>query len=249
MNKDFIVSEWYDYWLETYKRRKIKPSTIETYGFIYQQHIKPQIGQEHVKDVDPIDIQNILNSLCDGNYATQTIQMTKILLNGIFKQAYKCSLIEKNPCEFVEIPNGKPKRSITVFTKREEDIFLEYSQWSVLGDLFKLALYTGMRGGELFALQWDDVDFKEKQIHVSHTLHILKGGECVLGTPKSASSIRDIPLLPPAEKLLLHKYQQKPHGDKNPYSSYVFTYRREPIHYLKTYLLKWFCPFQIRRSN
>lgn len=52
-------------------------------------------------------------------------------------------------------------------------------------------LHTGMRSGECLGLQWDDIDFTNRKIHIRHTLTDV-GGKHFLTTPKTATSIRDL---------------------------------------------------------
>lgn len=86
-------------------------------------------------------------------------------------------------------------------TVEEQRIFLEYAKDSYLNDLFILALATGMRSGELRGLQWQDVDSKNKIIHVKITL-VYVNKDYLLDTPKTPTSRRDIPLIDNAVAIL-----------------------------------------------
>lgn len=67
------------------------------------------------------------------------------------------------------------------------DLFKDYSSFNTI---ILVLLYTGMRSWECLGLQWEDIDFKQRKIHIRHTLTDV-GGKHFLTTPKTATSIRD----------------------------------------------------------
>ncbi len=79
-------------------------------------------------------------------------------------------------------------------TVEEQKLFMKCSKDNYLHDIFELALATGMRSGELRGLEWKDIDFKNKVIHVNKTL-VYINNDYLLDTPKTPTSRRDIPML------------------------------------------------------
>ena len=72
-------------------------------------------------------------------------------------------------------------------------------------DIFTIALYTGMRMGEILALKKEDIDFKNKVIHIKRTLTKTLNGQAKLGdTTKTYNSVRDIPITNLIESCLKH---------------------------------------------
>ena len=89
------------------------------------------------------------------------------------------------------------KKERRVLTIRETELFLEQAKGTFYENLFILALETGLRVGELSALQWEDIDFKKKVIHVKHTLcYFSKNGKYVfeMHDTKTNNGKRTIPL-------------------------------------------------------
>ena len=89
------------------------------------------------------------------------------------------------------------KKERRVLTIRETELFLEQAKGTFYENLFILALETGLRVGELSALQWEDIDFKKKVIHVNHTLcYFSKNGKYVfeMHDTKTNNGKRTIPL-------------------------------------------------------
>jgi integrase len=73
---------------------------------------------------------------------------------------------------------------------------------------FYLSLFTRMRRSELLALRWQDVDFILSQLYVSRSLHVLKGGNVVFKSPKTAKGRRTV-ALPPSAILMLRDHHEK----------------------------------------
>lgn len=205
------------------KQRMVKASTAETYKYIYNTHIRPEIGAVPLNELHPADMQAILDSMSDENYASATIGLTAAILTSMFSYACRCEIISRSPA-ILDIPRGRCRKSKTVFTLEQQGIYLRYTAASPLAPLFHLALYTGMRQGELCALQWQDVDLQNKTIHVRHTIHH-QAGESILTTPKTPSSVRDIPLLPQAAATLERLARA---GDHSP-EDFVFTINGDTV--------------------
>jgi integrase len=89
-----------------------------------------------------------------------------------------------------------PKRpEIRPLTQDQANALLDTAAGDRLEALYRLAIMTGMRQGELLGLQWADVDWNASRLEVRHTLVRLKG-EWTLAEPKSGRSQRSIKLAP-----------------------------------------------------
>ena len=117
-------------------------------------------------------------------------------MNGCFQRALKNGLIERNPVKLAELPRKKQKTDRRVLTIQEQRLFLQYSQDSYLRNLFALMLRTGMRSGEARGLKFSDIDSKNDVIHIRRTLKYETGRGFFEDTPKTTTSMRDIPLTP-----------------------------------------------------
>ena len=97
---------------------------------------------------------------------------------------------------------GSPKtktKPIRVLTVEEQWEVLEHAKGRIHENLIQVALVTGMRGGEMLGLTWDDVDFRKREISVNKTLVHIKDKETKkyvfkYQTPKTKNSIRTIPM-------------------------------------------------------
>lgn len=200
--------QWFETWIETYKKPSTKASTIKIYQCWYNVHVSPAIGKMRLQTVKASHIQKILNSMQD-EYAEQVIKHIKTIVSEMMKQAVKEGLILYNPADGVTVPTGKPKESHTAMTVSEQQLFTDRIQDSdqVLNSFLTLQLCTGLRFGECAALQWQDIDLKNKVLHVRHTVHVVDSAD-VLTTPKTRCSLRDVPLMPKAIEVLRREKQR-----------------------------------------
>ena len=103
-------------------------------------------------------------------YSSTTINLVKVILSGMYTQAVRNGMVLRNPVKNTSVKKEKKKKKIRVMSIEEQNLFMRYSKNSQFYDLYMVALGTGMRNGELRALQWADIDFDNKIIHVNGTL-------------------------------------------------------------------------------
>lgn len=202
------VNEWFEIWMREYKQNSVKYGTYQLYHQIYRLYIQDKIGDECMASIRPDQIQSIYNELSAEGHMPETISLTAAVMNGMFQQAYQNQMIQKNPVEFANKPKSLvEKKEMRVMSIEEQKIFREYASESGYYRLYLVGLGTGMRSGELRALEWEDVDFANRIIHVTGTLKLHKGSGYIKDTPKTVTSKRDIPMLDEVYRVL--KEQKK----------------------------------------
>lgn len=217
-------SEWFREWVDTYKKNSVKLGTIESYNKHYAVYLDKPLGKMRLTDIHAGDLQKLLNNMVDEGYSDNTIKLTYCILAGAFKQAYMNELIPKDPFTKIIRPKGVNAKERIAFTKEQQELYMHYAEGSYLCSFFQLAICTGMRNGELAGLLWSDVDFEERVIHVRHTLITKNNGRYVIDTPKTKSSIRDIPMIGKAYDIL-----KKEEKYKRIYNDFVFSVANKPI--------------------
>ena len=215
------TDEWFEKWMELYKKRTVKAGTVDTYTALYKSQIHPAIGHIALASVTQEQLQTLINNQYDQGYASNTIQLTRAVLSGMLGKANSCSIIASKPSDGLILPRAAAKKEVHALTKEEQQTLLHYCTGTPIEGPIKLALYTGMRGGEICGLQWQDVDFDANAIHIRHTLKSAKGIRYYLDTPKTSSSIRDIPLIGKAITLL--------ENTPNKSNTFVFQINGDPI--------------------
>lgn len=197
------VNEWFEIWMREYKQNSVKYGTYQLYQQTYRLYIQGKIGKKCVASIRPDQIQNIYNELSAEGYMPKTINLTAAVMGGMFRQAYKNQMIQKNPVVFANKPKSTAeKKKIRVMSIEEQKIFRKYASGSGYYRLYLVGLGTGMRSGELRALEWEDIDFASRIIHITGTLKFHKGVGYIKDTPKTATSKRDIPMLDEVYRVL-----------------------------------------------
>lgn len=189
------VKEWFETWIEEYKKNQVKTGTIIAYTNYYSFYIDKYIGKKKMVDIRGEHIQRIYNGMLKDGHAVSTIKIISAVMNGCFKQAVKNGIIERNPVNLATIPRQGETKARRVFSVQEQEIFMLYAKDSYLYNLFALAIRTGMRSGEIRGLKFSDIDKKNGVMHIVRTLKYEGGNQGFFeDTPKTKTSKRDIPL-------------------------------------------------------
>ena len=197
LNTDVTTfKEIYELWYEGYQHT-IKESTL-----LVNQHIfdllLAKLENMQLKKLTLPYCQKIINNY-SKSFSLAVLKKIKIYGSMILDYAVKMKVIYSNPMKDVLLP--KKKDDITsddkdkYYSKEELKQFLELvesEQDIKLTAMFRLLAYTGIRKGELQALNWDDIDFTNNMITVNKTLALNTDKKVVVQTPKSKSSIRSI---------------------------------------------------------
>lgn len=104
-----ILNELFKNYLEFYELL-LSSTTLRSDIATYNKHFKKSLGLKNVKDINFIEIQKFCNDLIKQNYKIKTVKNILAKLRVIFKFAIKMELIDKNPCELVELPKFDNKR-------------------------------------------------------------------------------------------------------------------------------------------
>lgn len=206
------VDEWYKTWVKEYRENVVREGTLVSYEHHYK-HIGSVIGKMKLQAVRPEHLQKILNRMKAEGYSVGYIGKVKALMNLFFRQAYLNGIIVMNPVERTVQPKAEKKENVhkRALTEQEQKRFLEYAEREkpFYADIFYLGFFTGMRIGEITALEWNDVDFKGMVIHVNGTLVNMAGKELHKGPAKTAGSKRTVPMLQEiGKRLKKHKVEQ-----------------------------------------
>lgn len=197
-NGSVTIGQYFDEWIQR-KAGTVKPATIFLYQNVFNRHIRPAIGNVKVRQLERrqvLDLQGNMkkrNIIPAANFCIMTI-------NELLKSAIKDEIIIKNVAEGIprlKDKGHKPARDTVHRELSDEEIqtFFKYSKCSRYDPAFHFMLYTGTRAGECGALEWKDIDWKNRVIHIRRSMTLTQEGKIVLGTStKTQKSKRDIPM-------------------------------------------------------
>ncbi len=189
---DMTLDEWFDIWIDVCKRN-CRNSSIATYTTYYKR-LKKDLGCLKLSALNLITMQRCINSLSSDNKR----KTCKALLVDMLDKAVDSDLLVKNVARRLNTTITKePRREKRVLTVGETEIFMEMAKDTRYYNLYVLALETGMRVGELCALQWSDIDLDRRKLDVKRTLlNFYIDGKWILDVhdTKTESGNRTIPL-------------------------------------------------------
>lgn len=210
-----------DEWIQVNKSQWKESSTVK-YINILNNHLLPEFGQRNITDIARTDIQAYISKLLtsggrnDAGLAPKTVNNIISVMKNIFEftaETKQCTLISFNGLNVKQ-----PQKQMRILSQAEQSLLTEYllEESSNTGIGILLSLYTGLRVGEVCALKWEDISFRDRCIHVHKTMQRIqvKGNsdhksEIIISAPKSACSVRDVPI-PDKLLLMLQECQNAP---------------------------------------
>ena len=169
------VADLMNSWLDSEVRGKLATATIELYESKTKNHVLPRLGGTSIQSVRPLHIQTALNDMEASGSSGRIRQMVHNVLKQAFNYALRLELVSVNPVVAVRRPRAEPSE-MHPFTREEAQLFTQAVKGYPLQALYLMALSTGMRQGELFALSWRDLDLERKLVRVTKSLTRTKDG-------------------------------------------------------------------------
>ncbi|MCI8595128.1 MAG: site-specific integrase [Oscillospiraceae bacterium] len=225
---DFINDTWFPLHV---RGGECKPTTIAFYQHIAKV-ITDYFQDAVLQEISPLDIQRYLTFL-RAEYKTKqgkhlspkSLRHQYGTLTSIFGYAEKHDLLVKNPMRRVDAPK-KVKKPIDALTQEEAKKLFQLLPHCPLDFhcILHLLITTGMRRGECMGLKWGDVDEANGTIQVSRNITYTPESGIIISTPKTANSIRTIPLMNSTLQLLqeLKKQTQKAHPNTILQEAFLF---------------------------
>ena len=210
-------SEFCEYWLTEIKPHQIRATTLEDYRFRIKKYLNPYFGHLAVTEINPQTIQSWASTLIRQGLSTNTINGARRILFGIMRQAQRQSIIAINPVSATDSLKRGANESTQVrpnWTLEECRTALKEASTHPPMDLFlHIAIFLGLRHGEILGLRWRDIDMNEHRLSINHTLRgvsrrTISGQKVspVLNPPKTESSRRTLNI-PPSVRLAFKRHQ------------------------------------------
>ena len=184
------VAQWLDIWAADYLNN-VKPLTQHNYRSQVEKHFKPALGVIKLDALDTHTIQRFYNSLSASGLSPKTVKNIHGILHCALQQAIANDYIRHNPADACKLPKVV-KPEIKPLEPVEIARLLKEAEKDDYCNLFVVAMFTGMRQGELLGLSWESVDFKTGIITVKQQLQC-KDENYFLETPKSGKNRTILP--------------------------------------------------------
>jgi integrase len=218
--------EFADEWMITTQKPRLKPLSYDRKATTLTHQVYPYIGGIQISRLTHTQIQKMVNELNARGLSYSTIKKAYEAVSSCLRYYRIKTSTSHNPCEGIALPEAKKKQSsdIKFFNAQERkkiatEATREYSSGTRvyrLGWVFVLMMYTGMRIGELCALTWKDIDFKNKTITINKNAITLyerdakgKSSSKIITqhSTKTSSGTRIIPMTEKAFDALIELYK------------------------------------------
>ena len=217
VKSEMAFGDWLDFWYQQYAKQTLRPTTQSGYENMIYNHIITDIGKIPLNKLTQNDLQQFYTRLKNGGRKVRTelygkglsdrmVRGCHAMCRKALEKAVADGIIRINPAIGCKLPPKKAKE-MQVLTREEMQRFMAQAKADGYFELFLLELCTGMRRGEIVALQWDDLNMQTGELHICRqatTVH----GNIHICAPKTKSSIRTV-ILPPDIVKILAEYKKR----------------------------------------
>ena len=222
---EYTVATWLRSWYDIYAKPNVRVATADRYQLMVEQYTIPRIGNIKLTKLTAHDLQKLYKELMENGridrksghgspeLSSTTVRSLHLMLHNAFERAVKERLIPRNPTEDCIAPRVQ-KIEMQILPPEHIKDYLNAAERRNALPMFYLELVSGLRKGELVALQWSDLDEANCTISVSKQASWDTEGNLILSQPKTGNSIREVST--PQDAVELLKQEHTKHPD-NPY--------------------------------
>jgi integrase len=194
------------HWVREVKTQRVRATTAADYEYRVRRYLVPYFIGQNIDELRPVDIQRWTSKLRSQGLSTNTVNGARRILFGIFRYAVRQGVVLSNPVEATDALKRQPEEASQVqphWSRKEATQALTAARKTPELDLFlHLAVFLGLRHGELLGLTWSSIDLENRTLSVTQTLTDLRtvnpdgSGHVrsVANPPKTAASRRTLHL-------------------------------------------------------
>ena len=213
---DMPFGDWMEHWYETHSRPAARPGTRRIYEGYLRLYIRPGLGHIPLNRLTAKDMQQFFVWLktegradqSDGETGLADSQLRNIhsLCWRALEKAVSGNLIPQNPASGCKLPPAR-KGEMNVLSRESMQKLLIQAKEEKYYELFLLEFATGLRLGELTALQWEDLNLTTGELRISKQAVVIGSG-VVVTEPKTKAAVRTL-LLPPKVLEVFREYRKR----------------------------------------
>lgn len=213
---DMPFGDWMEHWYETHSRPAARPGTRRIYEGYLRLYIRPGLGHIPLNRLTAKDMQQFFVWLktegradqSDGETGLADSQLRNIhsLCRRALEQDVSENLIPRNPASGCKLPPAR-KGEMNVLSRESMQKLLIQAKEEKYYELFLLEFATGLRLGELTALQWEELNLTTGELRISKQAVVI-GSELVITEPKTKAAVRTL-LLPPKVLEVFREYRKR----------------------------------------
>ena len=216
LKADMPFGEWLDHWYETYCKPNARPATQRTYEGYIRLYLHPRLGSIPLNKVTTSDIQQMCTWMMtearvdqkngEGGLSDSQVINCYSLCDRVLEKAMAEKLIVRNPAKGCKLPPNRPNEMKVLSREDMQKVLIQAKEENYY-ELFLLEFATGLRLGELMALQWDDVNLVTGELRINKQVNLV-GSKLVISEPKTKAAVRTL-ILPPSVRKVLAEYKTR----------------------------------------
>ena len=217
VRSEMLFGDWLTYWYENHSKPKIRPTTQETYESRIRLHIIPEIGGIPLNKLTQNDLQQFYGRLKKSGrkrftdkygegLSDRMVCMYHATCRSALGKAVQDGLIRVNPAIGCKLPPAR-KGEMNILSRESMQKLLIQAKEEKYYELFLLEFATGLRLGELTALQWEELNLTTGELRISKQAVVI-GSEVVVTEPKTKAAVRTL-LLPPKVLEVFREYRKR----------------------------------------
>ncbi len=187
---DMEFSKFVDVYF-TDKAPRLKERTIETKRIMLDTRIIPYFGKLRMNAIKPADIMKWQNDMMDQGYKPTYLRMLQNQVTAVFNHAERFYGLKDNPCKKIDKMGKANAMELNFWTKEEYDRFIQNfdEKEEMYRLMYQMLFWLGCRVGELLAICYGDINFKEKTVSITKTYYRRNKTDYITA-PKTESSNR-----------------------------------------------------------
>lgn len=186
---DMTLNDWIDEWLRRYKQ-DVNPNYVNNF-MVYVNRLRAALGGRLIRSIREADLQDTLFAL--QGMSSSSINKYHAVIRQVFMRAKRNKIIADDPAEDLTVPEGT-KGTHRALEKWESEVILFHWSEHRAGLWAMLMLLCGLRRGEMIALDWSNVDMKNRQIRVCEAAVVLTNQMQVVDRTKTTAGMRVLPI-------------------------------------------------------
>lgn len=223
------LEKFLEQWLADVVKPRLAPKTYKTYRDILHVHVIPTLGSTRLDKLTAQQVTTLLREKAESGLSPTTVNHIRSVLRAALNRAMKWNLIIRNPVILTD-PVRQERRRVVPLTPETARAALSAAQGHRLQALFTLALFLGLRQGEVLGLRWIDVDLDGGALKIEQALQRVDGG-LIFKAPKTEKSRRRLKLPPTLVAVLRahhdrQAFERQVAGDQWQETGLVFTTQR-----------------------
>jgi len=198
------LGEFLDHFLGDVAVHNLRPRTYETHSGYVRNHIKPELGNILLNQLRPDQVQAFYTKKLSEGLSKRTVQYLHAILHKALKQAFQWGLVTRNVTDLVDAPRPQRKPP-TIWSADQSRAFLQAVEGHQYYPIYVVAIYTGMRQGEILGIHKEDIDLEHGIINVIHQVQPIRGKGLVVTDVKTEKSNRPV-TLPKTVSKVIHEH-------------------------------------------